>query len=226
MSSDHNAPSRATASTVLSFLGKPRVRGYLDACGGDPDAALALYRWNTLAGGALWESLSHLEIVLRNVLADRLAARHTAAGRPESWLDDPAGELDARARRDIAAARRRARSKGKSATEGQTLAELPFGFWKFLMAKRYTFLWPDLVSGFPNAPDRARTTIEEPVSRLHQLRNRLAHHERVWNQPLKDRYRDLVFLLGCVNEDLVAWVAAGCRVETVLDTCPIERPHP
>lgn len=226
MSSDHNATSRAAAGTVLSFLGKPRTRGYLEACGGDPDAALRLYRWNTQASGALWESLSHLEVVLRNVLAARLAARHLAADRRGSWLDDPAGELDRRAHRDIKAARTRARAKGKPASDAQVLAELPFGFWRFLLAKRYTALWPDLVSGFPNAPDRARTTIEQPVSRLHHFRNRVAHHERVWNQPLKDRYSDLVFLLGCVNEDLAEWVTAGCRVDTVLDACPIERPHP
>lgn len=224
MSSDHNAPPQAT--TVLSFLGAPRVQGYLDACGGDPDAALMLYRWNTQASGALWESLSHLEIVLRNVLSERLAARHRTAGRPGSWLDDAAGELDHRAHRDINAARSRARAKGKPASDAQALAELPFGFWRFLLAKRYTFLWPDLVTGFPNAPDRARTTIEQPVSRLHHFRNRVAHHERVWNQPLKDRYNDLVFLLACVHADLADWVAAGCRVDAVLDACPIERPHP
>lgn len=45
------------------------MRGYLDVCGGDVADALALYRWNTQISGAYWETLGHVEIVLRNVLA-------------------------------------------------------------------------------------------------------------------------------------------------------------
>ncbi|MDR7304555.1 hypothetical protein [Haloactinomyces albus] len=93
---------RAPADTVLPLFSAPRTQGYLDACGGDPTAALELYRWNAAVSGAFWEMLSHLEIVLRNVLANRLAAQHAAAGRAGPWLDDTAGELDIRARKDIA----------------------------------------------------------------------------------------------------------------------------
>lgn len=223
----HNSHHNEHAgSTVLLLFSQPRMQGYLDACGGDPAAALALYSWNTQISGAFWETLSHLEVVLRNVLASRLAERHAAAGRPGSWLDDPARELDGLARKDIAKARQRVRAKGKPDSDGQTLSELGFGFWRFLLAKRYTALWPALAGGFPHAPDRARTTIERPVINLHGFRNRLAHHERVWNQPLKDRYDDIMVLLGYIDSDLVDWVTGGCRVATVLADCPIERPHP
>ncbi|WP_438388811.1 hypothetical protein [Actinopolyspora saharensis] len=228
MSPAHNPhATESPDSALLSLFGVPRMQSYLDACGGDPAAALDLYRWNARISGAFWETLGHLEVVLRNVLAGRLAARHAAAGRVGSWLDDTAGELDKRARRDIATARQRVRAKGKVADEGQTLTELGFGFWRFLLAKRYaTTLWPDLAGGFPAAPDRARTTVEQPVTRLHEFRNRLAHHERVWNQPLKARHHDVLTLLGYIDEDLVDWVTAGCRISTVLADCPIERPHP
>ena len=224
---DHNSSSdEHESSTLLPLFGQPRMQGYLDVCGGDPGAALQLYRWNTRASGAFWETLSHLEVVLRNVLASRLGERHAAAGRPGSWLDDPARELDGRAHRDIAQARGRVRAKGKQPSDGQTLSELGFGFWRFLLAKRYTSLWPALAGGFPHAPDRARATIEQPVINLHEFRNRLAHHERIWNQPLKDRHTDISALLGYVDIDLAGWVAESCRITTVLAECPIERPHP
>ncbi len=122
MSFAHNSHEHA-ASTVLPLFGRPRMQGYLDACGGDSIAALELYRWNSRASGAFWETLSHLEVVLRNVLATRLPERHAAAGRTGSWLDDPAHELDAVARRDIAKARQRVRGKGKSASTDQTNPE-------------------------------------------------------------------------------------------------------
>ncbi|GAA2783215.1 hypothetical protein [Saccharopolyspora taberi] len=169
----HNSHNNEHARSTLLLFSQPRTQGYLDACGADAEAALELYRWNTQISGAFWETLSHLEIVLRNALADRLAGRHAAAGRPGSWLDDPARELDGFARKDIAKARQRVRAKGKPDCDGQTLTELGFGFWRFLLAKRYTALWPDLVGGFPRAPDRARTTIERPVIELHEFRNRI-----------------------------------------------------
>ncbi|MFC7342379.1 hypothetical protein [Saccharopolyspora griseoalba] len=222
-----NGAAELTPRTASRLFGVPRMRGYLDAVGGDPAAALELYRWNTAVGGAFWETLGHVEVVLRNALADRLAARHAAAGRPGSWLDDAARELDGRARRDIAKARRRAGAKSGDAGDAQTLTELSFGFWRFLLAKRYaTTLWPGLARGFPRAPDRARATVEQPVKRLHEFRNRLAHHERIWNQPLKSHHDDIVTVLGFVDEALVGWVSAGCRISEVLARCPIERPHP
>ncbi|SDP95149.1 Abi-like protein [Actinopolyspora xinjiangensis] len=226
-SQDNPDPAESAKDALFSLFGSPRMWGYSHACGGDPVAALELYRWNTRISGAFWETLSHLEIALRNVLAERLAARHAAAGRAGSWLDDPSRELDRRARRDIASARQRVRVKGKTASEGQVLSELSFGFWRFLLARRYaTTLWPDLARGFPRAPGRDRAIIEQPVTRLHEFRNRLAHHERIWNQPLKERYDDITDLLGFVGDDLHDWVAAGCRVASVLATCPIERPFP
>jgi hypothetical protein len=216
-----------SATVVLRHLSVPRMRDYLAQCGGDPVAGLDLYRWNTAASGAFWETLGHLEIVLRNVLADRLAARHAALGRRGSWLDDPTGELDRRALADIREARRRVSTKRKIPSDGQTISELPFGFWRYLLARRYnTVLWPDLAGGFPYAPNRARATVEAPVERLHLFRNRLAHHERIWSEPLSDRYADILTLLGYVDPTIPAWVRQACRVSAMLAACPITRPYP
>ncbi|WP_146017615.1 MULTISPECIES: hypothetical protein [Micromonospora] len=168
-----------------------------------------------------------MEVVLRNVLAEQLAARHAAMGRAGTWLDDPAGELDQRARADIREARRRVVAKGKQPADGQTISELSFGFWRFMLARRYnTVLWPSLAGGFPYAPDRARTTIDAPVTRLHLFRNRLAHHERIWTEPLTARYEDILGLLHHVEPRIVEWVRQECRVPLLLNSCPIARPHP
>lgn len=58
---------------------------------------------------------------------------------------------------DIVKARRRVRAKTKAPTDGQIISKLGFGFWRFLVARRYqTERWPDLASGFRYAPNRAR----------------------------------------------------------------------
>lgn len=40
----------------------------------------------------------------------------------------------------------------KRASDGQTISELSFGFWRFLIAKKLTGVWPDLASGFRTHP--------------------------------------------------------------------------
>src|ERR1700691_2385136 len=139
---------------------------YVDPCGGDFAAAVEMYRWNSAITAAFWEPIGHLEVALRNTLDVRLAARHRRLERQGSWLDDPAHELSSRARLDIESARDRVRQKGKRASDGQTISELSFGFWRFLITKKLTGLWPDLASGFPHAPDRQLGTVESPLARL------------------------------------------------------------
>jgi hypothetical protein len=214
-----NNPS-PTALMLQAHLSADRLSTYVQARHGDLDAAIELYRWNSTIAAAFWESLGHVEVVLRNALRERLAARHARLGRAATWLDDPAGELDRRAIEDIATARRRVRTKGKRVTEGQVVAELSFGFWRFLIAKRYMKLWPDLASAFPLAPDRRLTTVEAPVARLYSFRNRLAHHERVWSEPLTHLDDDMTALLGFIDPNVRDWVAGTSRVQATLALRP------
>lgn len=144
------APNRVLAGGRLErVLGRDRLQMYVEQCGGDLPAAIELYRWNAAISAALWQPLGHLEVAIRNTLGDCLEARQARMNLDGSWLDDPRGELDATARAAITAARRRVRQKGKRPSDSQTISELGFGFWRFLITRRHTALWPDLASAFP-----------------------------------------------------------------------------
>jgi len=131
------------------LLGRERLGVCVHACDGSIDRAVALYRWNATVSAALWEPLAHLEVALRNAMSNCLDERHRRAGRVGSWLDDTDHELDGRVRRHVAVARRRVRQKGKVPSDAQTISELGFGFWRYLVTRRHTALWPDLASAFP-----------------------------------------------------------------------------
>ncbi|MFL5818760.1 MAG: hypothetical protein ACJ76L_14330 [Conexibacter sp.] len=169
---------------------------------------------------AFCPSIGHVEIALRNAMSASLTTRHERLGRERSWLDDPAGELDPRMRSHVAAARRRVRQRGKDAVDSQTISELGFGFWRFLITRRHTVLWPDLASAFPGAPDRRRETVEHPVARLHELRNRIAHHQRIWNRDLAARHADVLLVAGYLDADLPAWIMRSCTVPALLRARP------
>jgi hypothetical protein len=207
-------------SQLRRLLSTDRLSTYVSRCDGSFVSAIDLYRWNARASAAFWEPLGHLEVALRNTMSWRLDVRHERLGRLGSWLDDPDLELTPRMREFVAQARTRVKRKGKRGSQGQTISELGFGFWRYLVTKRLTHLWPDLAGGFPHAPDRRRETLEEPLIRLHDFRNRLAHHQRIWNHDLDARRGDLLTVAGYMDPALPAWIAAR-RLQRVLDARPV-----
>ena len=211
----------ATAARIEVAVSPERLANYRRESGGDLLAAIELYRWNGQLAGAMWQTLGHVEVLLRNALAARMQARQQQRGQTDSWLDDPTCGLDQRGRDDIATARRRVRTKGKSIGDGQIVSELSFGFWRFLLARRYqTTFWPTLASGFSYAPSRSRALVEDPVVRLHEFRNRLAHQQRVWSEPVQSRYDDCLLLAGFIDPVVRDWIAAVSTVTDVLAARP------
>lgn len=81
-------------------------------------------------------------------------------------------------------------------------------------------LWPDIAGGFADAPDRRRETVEKPIARLHDFRNRLAHHQPVWNRQPRDRYEDLLALAGYIDPALPRWIEITSTVGQTLDSEP------
>jgi len=215
-----------TAGAIERHLSSARLSTYLTATRGDLDAAVDLYRWNAAVSAALWESIGHAEVVLRNATHDALSARHAAKGRQGQWYDDPARKLDQHARDDVAKAIRRAKA-GASPPAGKVVAELSFGFWRYLLAKRYTaLLWPALRPAFPSLGGSDRRLLERPVANVHRLRNRVAHHEPVIAQNLASLHVDVLAIVGAVDPALRTWVAGDSRVLTLMALRPTqERPQ-
>jgi hypothetical protein len=211
----------ATALLLQRHLSAPRLATYVRATGGDLDRAVELYLWNAAVAGALWEVLGHVEVVLRNVLHDALTVRHQRLGRAGQWYDDPARELAQHARDDITRARQRLQRAGAPLLPGKIVAELSFGFWRFLLARRYTAtLWPALRPAFRYLPGSDRRLLEAPVARLHVLRNRVAHHEPLLSEPLPDRYTDLLDVVGFVHPQLRSWLDTHNRLQATLAQRP------
>ncbi|NED22270.1 hypothetical protein G3I31_30200 [Streptomyces sp. SID9913] len=210
------------SKAVIELISPDRLNPYLTACAGDFAAALALYRWNSDLAAAFFEPLGHLEIMLRNALDARLVARQQRRGRTTEWYIDRQVPLSGKARGDIAQAQERAERGGAATTpRGKVIAELSFGFWRFLLARQYkTSLWPDLASAFPHAPNRALTTVEDPVKRLHKFRNRIAHHEGIWHLPLEACRDDIQAVLGFIAPAAASWVVDASRIDDVLARRP------
>lgn len=214
------ADGKADGERILAALSPERFAPYLQNTGGDIQGAVRLYEWNMAVSGVMYEALGILEVALRNALCRQLDAHHgTLTGQ---WYDDPFHVLSDPARADIVAARRRVRKRGRPETPGRVVAELNFGFWKFLLAKRYeATLWTGhLRLAFPRLQPQRRAVVYRALDELHMLRNRVAHHEAIYNRDLRVDILTIYRLLDWIDEDLRTWAVSLSRFQPILASRP------
>lgn len=200
-------------------LSPERLSPYRRACDGDPAAALALYRWNAEVSAALGTTLGHVEIRLRNAMHHELTAWSIRQYQEPRWYLSPGGSFFQQELDDIAKARRRATRDGRAETPGRVVAELNLGFWKFLLARRYDRgLWhPCLHRAFHRQP---RAAVFAAVDQMHSARNRMAHHEPMFNRPVAALRDTALLVAGWICPVTREWIEEDCRVPEVVARRP------
>ncbi len=208
---------------VERFFSVPRMKPYLRAVAGDPDAAMRLYQWNVEASEALYTPLHHVELAVRNALHGCLVLRY---GRPDWWevapLDGGGQDLVAKARRKCESnERERARvqqRRRRSVTVDDVVTELTFGFWVTLLVSRYdrVFWVPTLHKASPYYTGR-RDALHADLRALVRLRNRVMHHEPIHEEDLEAHHARIYRVLEALSPDLAKGVRARDRFRSVLD---------
>jgi len=120
-------------------------------------------------------------------------------------------------RRSIQEAVRRC---GPAAPPGKVVAELGFGFWRYLNSSAHEkSLWvPFLHTAYP--PGTARKDVDRRISRLNELRNRVAHHEPIFSQPLGSAKQALIYVCALFSTDVATYVQATSSVGQLLKRRP------
>ena len=222
--------SRVNHQAVADRLTRDRLGSYLQATRGNVAEAIDLYDWNALASAALHEDLGRLEVLLRNAMDEALVRHGSAQAWQNPWYRQGhlfRGRQSSRTRADISDARRRATRRGQPEVHGKVIAELGFGFWRYLCSSRHlTSLWvPALASAFgqhpsPNDPQQIRSDVEDRIQPLHFLRNRIAHHEPIHRRDLARDHHQLLEVVGWICADSRIWVAARSRTPAALAARP------
>jgi len=180
---------------------------------------MRLYEWNLDVSAAFYETLSYLEVALRNALHRRLALH---LGR-QDWWDAPISLAPEAANMITAAIYQTSRRTGS--TPGHVVAALSFGFWVGLLssggaAEYETRLWrPALHRAFPNYRG-PRRVVHQRLVNMRLLRNRIAHHEPIHYRHLAVDYDRMMAILGWISADFAAWVDARSRVPALLAIKP------
>jgi hypothetical protein len=225
----------APAQPLISYpalqraLSPQRLDAY--ALPGDPDetARVARYAWNLALVNALAPTLHVLEVAFRNEIA-RAASRITAGrvlrhGGVASWLDAVPSMLMEHERRKVASAKAQLRARGHPHTEGHLIAKLDFGFWVALCRDSYADtrgdgprLWPRALGmAFTKRPASVagRAEIHLRFDHIRAFRNRVAHHEPIWDRDYLAEHDRILDSLAWISPRLADTLRATSRAAEV-----------
>ncbi len=202
-----------------AWITEARFEPYLEEAGSDHERAVALYMWNARVSAAMFETLQHVEVALRNAIDAQFAPVVASAPASATWLADPAVLNEASLARVTATTARLQRERA-SPTRARVVAGLGFGFWRALFNREYDSLWVMHLHRAFTHGSGSRAEVATLVSKLVPFRNRLAHHETIIGKPMADRYADMLDLAGLIDPELRAWIEAVSRVDVVLTERP------
>lgn len=215
----------------MRWLSTARLGPYLAATGNDLDAALRLYEWNASISAAMVHDLGHLEVALRNAYDAAITSMWPGPGHwsceghvlfaPEFRRRRGGRRVDVNKRRREDLAQAIEKAGGLTAPPGKVIAELMFGFWRYLTSRAHEkSLWiPYLHRAFPRGTDRQRD-VDQRVVRLHELRNRVVHHEPLLSADLQGRRDDLLAVAELLDTNLHRFIVATSTVPQLLAARP------
>jgi hypothetical protein len=190
-----------------------RFDAYLAATGLNQGRAARLYGWNVAVSSALWGDFAILEVCLRNAIHACLSAH---AGRDDWWNAIRLHPLEVAKINEATRAARAKPGHGRPIA-GDVVAELTLGFWTGLLVNKYhQRLWvPALSAAFPHLTT-TRREFHRTLERLRKLRNRLAHHEKVFNRNIADDHQKALEVLAAIDPAPELLVRTASRVPAVL----------
>lgn len=172
-------------SDFEEIMSAPRMNRYLQACGGDSRKAMTLYRLNLKLSQQLFTIISCFEIALRNRINN-----HYIETIDANWLADsvkPNGVFNNKeCRRTKIIVSKGIKSVQHQFTQHKLIAEMDFGFWRYLFAKpQFNACGKTLLKIFPGKPKSTpsiqynQTFVFNELEKVNNIRNRIAHHEAI-----------------------------------------------
>lgn len=179
----------------VNIITHTRMYRYQAACGGNTSKAMTLYRLNLKLAGKFLPIVSFLEIAFRNAINN-----HCIGYLGNNWLRDGANaggifdNHDCRITADVI--NDTILFLNGSYSHNKLVAELGFGFWRYMFAKhQYSATGKTLLGIFPAHPPTTPTYnfnqdfVFNQLKKINYFRNRIAHHEPVCftpGLPIKD----------------------------------------
>ena len=184
-----------------------RLSTYLSACYGDMDKAMELYLWNMYVAGLFMPLLNLVEVILRNRIALALTTIH---GTHWAWNTGFHRMVPTHSFNPKQEIQNLSHKYHKTKATGKLIADCKFVFWQHLLTSRYQKpIWnKHLTTSFPYlATTQNRATLEKQIDQIRELRNRIAHHEPIFQRDLLADYQNIRnFLSASQSPSFMDWL--------------------
>lgn len=172
-----------------------------------------LYEWNAKVSALFLLPLHVCEVVIRNAVAESIERKYGTSWEKNNSFIITLTSSYQKELRNI--------SK-KYSTTGKVVAAMNFIFWQTMFTSRFdTDIWNSLIyQALPNLPvgttsKNARSDVYKKLENLRKLRNRIAHHEPIFQKALQTYHDDIVCLIGYRCNETAQWIS-GLTNELVL----------
>ena len=194
---------------IEKSLSPDRFNSYVIQAKGDRNKAILLYERNTELSEALFGVIQGVEITLRNSI-HRTLQRDKGF---DAWYDHI--HLERSESEALRLAKDTVQRHYKPVTPPRVVAQLSFGFWVRLTAGVYEkTLWvPYLNAVFPSK--MSRSFLNNRLLKIKELRNGIAHHERISKRDLQRDYEDILETIGWLSPIVSNWVRNTTRFEKI-----------
>lgn len=209
-----------TFDILNSTFSKARISPYLKK-GDSAEQVLAKYHANIVLSEAMIPTLHYFEICLRNHI-DQVIKKYYG----QNWLINIPHQLiisDQDIKKIESITSKVRRESKREPLHDDIVAQMTFGFWCSFFHRKYDpSIWhrkDALKIIFPNLPraNRKRPYIETRILTIKEIRNRIAHHEPVWNRKVSivTAHTMCYELIQAMSKDAVEMLKTIDRFSTV-----------
>lgn len=211
---------QAYLDRIRRTISADRFAAYHRSGDRDDFDVLARYLWNAMLCEALYPAMQAFEVALRNSLYSAIESVYPASAGDcndvTSWLDFRVPIIHPNEVHRISDAKSELSRRGKPLTVGGLVAELNLNFWRKLLHKPYGDraitapgnFWPRLIPAVFPAVDRKFNNIariSDAVDQIHAMRNRMFHHEPIFDRVLQ-KHGTLLRVIHWIEPELGATV--------------------
>ncbi len=169
------------------LLSKPRLGRYLIATKGNQNKSVRLYKYNLQLSASLFGVISMLEIALRNAIDQHYQNQL----QNRDWLQEAIQSNGLFYHKSLCNRNGRfeqaqkvkdaLNSLGSNYTHDKLVAELSFGFWRYMFAGiQFSVFGNTLLQILKKRPKGTnQKLIYSKLTQINNIRNRIAHHEPI-----------------------------------------------
>ena len=204
-----------SGSEIIQGLSEERFKPYLTHAGYDRDYAFALYLYNARMAKAFLFPLHVLEVTLRNAVHHLLTQSFSF-----NWCENPAFRKIL-SHQSLSALDKAIARAGTTAAP-DIVATLTFDFWSNLFRPEYDrSLWQTRMRALLPFITRKRSEFQPVIRDLNRFRNRVAHHEPIYQLNVSQMHSKVLETLSWISPAISDWVKHFSTVNSCLRTYPV-----